>query len=176
MRRCARCAPSVSPPSADAGGPRHQHPLQRIADAGGGLTDRLYRAWREGRFQLLTSGEQLEEFRRVTRYQRLKPFIEPVAAGAMHNALRRLAVLIVKLPMVDASRDPADNFLLAMAQAGEADVIVTGDKHDLLSLGTFQRTRIITARQFLTQLGDKAKRSPKRKVAASRRRKRKTSR
>ena len=33
----------------------------------GGLTDRLYRAWREGRFQLLTSEEQREEFRRVTR-------------------------------------------------------------------------------------------------------------
>ena len=141
-----------------------------------GLTDRLYRAWREGRFQLLTSEEQLEEFRRVTRYPRLKPFIEPAAAGAMHNELRRLAVLIVKLPVVDASKDPADNFLLAMAQAGEADVLVTGDKHDLLILGTFQRTRIITARKFLGQLGEKKKRSPTRKVAAARRSKRKTSR
>jgi len=142
----------------------------------GGPTDRLYGAWREGRFQLMTSEEQLEEFRRVARYPRLRTFIEPSAAGAMHNELRRLAVLIVKLPVVDASADPADNFLLAMAQAGEADVLVTGDKHDLLSLKVFQRTRIITARQFLTRLGEKAKRSSKRKVAAARRRKRKTSR
>jgi putative PIN family toxin of toxin-antitoxin system len=142
----------------------------------GGLTDRLYRAWREGRFELLTSEEQLEEFRRVTRYPRLRPFIERAAAGAMHNELRRLAVLVLKLPVVDASRDPADNFLLAMAQAGEADVLVTGDKHDLLSLSSFQRTWIITARQFLGQLGEKKKRSPKRTVAAARRRKRKTSR
>ena len=142
----------------------------------GGLTDRLYRAWRDGRFQLVTSEEQLEEFRRITRYPRLRPFIEPTAAGAMHNELKRLAVLIAKLPIVDASRDPGDNFLLAMAQAGEADVLVTGDKHDLLSLKVFQRTRIITARQFLTQLGDKTRPSPKRKVAAARRRKRKTSR
>jgi len=141
-----------------------------------GLTDRLYRAWREGRFQLLTSEEQLEEFRRVTRYPRLKPFIEPAAAGAMHNGLRRLAVLIAKLPVVDASRDPGDNFLLAMAQAGEADVLVTGDKHDLLSLKAFQRTRIVTVRQFLGQLGEKKKRAPKRKVAAARRRKRKAAR
>ncbi len=94
----------------------------------------------------------------------------------MYNELRRLAIFIVKLPVVDASKDPADNFLLAKAQAGVADVLVTGDKHDLLSLGTFRRTQIITARQFLTQLGDKAKRSPKRKIAATRRRKRKTSR
>jgi len=51
----------------------------------GGLTDRLYRAWRDGRFELLTSEEQLEEFRRVTRYPRLRPFIEAAAAGAMHK-------------------------------------------------------------------------------------------
>jgi len=142
----------------------------------GGLTDRLYRAWREGRFQLLTSEEQLEEFRRVTRYPRLRPFIEPAAAGAMHNELHRLAVLVVKLPVVDASQDPGDNFLLAMAQAGEADVLVTGDKHDLLILGSFQRTRIITARQFLGQLGRKTQRPPKRATATGRRKKRKTSR
>lgn len=90
----------------------------------------------------------------------------------MHNELRRLAVLVAKLPVVDASKDPADNSLLAMAQAGEADVLVTGDKHDLLSLGSFQRTRVITARQFLRQLGGKTKRSPKSKIAAARRRKR----
>lgn len=142
----------------------------------GGPTDRLYRAWREGRFQLLTSEEQLEEFRRVTRYPRLRSFIESAAAGAMHNELRRLAVLVVNLPVVDASQDPGDNFLLAMAQAGAADVLVTGDKRDLLSLKVFQRTRIITVRQFLTQLGAKTTRAPKRKVAAARRRKRKTSR
>jgi hypothetical protein len=141
----------------------------------GGPTDRLYRSWREGRFQLLTSEEQLEEFRRVTRYPHLRPFIEPAAAGAMYNELRRLAILLETLPVIDASKDPGDNFLLAMAQAGEADVLVTGDKQDLLSLKIFQRTRIITARRFLTQLSDKVKRSPKRKAAA-RRRKRKTSR
>jgi predicted nucleic acid-binding protein len=67
----------------------------------------------------------------------------------MHNELRRLAVLVKTLPVVDASQDPGDNFLLAMAQAGEAaDVLVTGDKHDLLSLEAFQRTRIISARHF----------------------------
>ena len=139
----------------------------------GGPTDRLYRSWREGRFQLLTSEEQLEEFRRVTRYPHLRPFIEPAAAGAMYNELRRLAILLETLPVIDASKDPGDNFLLAMAQAGEADVLVTGDKQDLLSLKIFQRTRIITARQFLTQLSDKAKRKPKRSVTVARRRKRK---
>ena len=106
----------------------------------------------------------------------LRPLITAAAAGVLLNELRAHALMLSDLPHVDRSPDPADNFLLAMAQAGEADALVTGDKHDLLILGTFQRTRIITAQQFLTQLGDKTKRPPKRKVAASRRKKRKTSR
>jgi uncharacterized protein len=134
----------------------------------GGPTDRLYRAWRDGSFVLLTSEQQLEEFRRVTRYPRLRRFIEPAAAGAMHNELRRLAVLLEKFPAVDATSDPGDNYLLAMAQAGEADVLVTGDKHDLLALGAFQRTRIVTSRQLLGQLGEKRKRKPHRLKATRR--------
>ncbi len=119
----------------------------------GGLPDRLYRAWREKRFVLISCDEQFEEFRRVTRYPRLKPFIEPASAGAMLNELRRLAVTVTKLPSVDRSRDPADNFLLAMAQAGDADALVTGDKHDLLSLGEFGKTRMLTTRQLLQLIG-----------------------
>jgi len=143
---------------------------------GAGVPARVLEAWRRGRFALVLSEEQLEELRRVTRYERLRPLITAAAAGVLLNELRAHAQMLSDLPHVDRSLDPADNFLLAMAQAGEADALVTGDKHDLLSIGTFQRTRIITARQFLTQLGDETKRSPKRKVAAARRRKRKTSR
>ena len=136
----------------------------------GGLPDRLYQAWREKRFVLISCEEQLEEFRRVTRYPRLKPFLEPAAAGAMLNELRRLAVTVSKLPSVDQSRDPADKFLLAMAQAGDADVLVTGDKHDLLSLGEFGKTRILTTRQLLQQLGGEMKPRHKRGSARPRRR------
>ena len=43
-----------------------------------------------------------------------------------------------------------------------------------ISAEGYLRARIITARQFLGQLGEKKKRSPKRKVAAARRRNGKT--
>lgn len=142
---------------------------------GAGVPARVLEAWRRGRFHLVLSEEQLEELRRVTRYERVRPLISSQAAGVLLNELRAHAHMLADLPHVDRSPDPADNFLLAMAQAGEADVLVTGDKHDLLSLKAFQRTRIITARQFLGQLGEK-KRAPKRKVTAARRRKRKTAR
>jgi predicted nucleic acid-binding protein len=65
------------------------------------------------------------------------------------------------LPLVEISRDPADNFLLSMAQAGKADFLVTGDKHDLLSVVTFERTRIVSARQMLEEVKPQRKRRSK---------------
>lgn len=53
------------------------------------------------------------------------------------------------LPELDVSLDPDDNYLLAMAQLGQADFLVTGDKRDLLSFRLYGRTRIVTAREFL---------------------------
>ena len=51
------------------------------------------------------------------------------------------------------SPDPWDNFLLAMAEAGEADWLVTGDKADLLWLGKHRATKIISVREFAEKLG-----------------------
>ena len=116
------------------------------------MPGRLYQAWRDRLFTLVTSDDQLDEFRRVTRYPRVKARIDPSAAGTLHNELQHLAVVLRDLPQVDVSPDPGDNFLLAMAQAGEADFLVTGDKKDVLSLKTFGTTRIVTARQMLGKL------------------------
>lgn len=115
--------------------------------------DKLYEAWRDGRFTLLTSELQIEEIRRVTRREGIRFRIHQAEAGRLVNDLRRLATLIDHLPTLDVSLDPYDNFLLAMAQAGHADLLVTGDKRDLLSLSSHQGTRILTARDALGLLG-----------------------
>jgi hypothetical protein len=115
--------------------------------------DQLYQAWLAGSFTLVTSEEQLDEFRRVTRYPRLRALIEPVAAGTMLNTLASAAVVLTQLPSVDRSDDPADNFILAMVEAGAADYLVTGDKRDLLELKRHGRAQIVTTREFLRQLG-----------------------
>jgi putative PIN family toxin of toxin-antitoxin system len=46
------------------------------------------------------------------------------------------------------SEDPDDNRVLECAVEGEADVIVSGDRH-LLKLSNYQSISIVTARQFL---------------------------
>ena len=51
--------------------------------------------------------------------------------------LRRLAVVVspIDMPLV-VPTDPDDDHVLAAALAGQADLIVSGDKRDLLPLGS----------------------------------------
>lgn len=71
----------------------------------------------------------------------------------MVNDIRSLGIMVGKLPVVDISPDPYDNFLLTMAEAARADLLVTGDKRGLLNLGSHRNTRIVTARVALDTLG-----------------------
>ena len=114
--------------------------------------DRIYQAWRKRRFELVTSQWQVDEFRRVSRYPKLRKYLQPIEAGNLVNGLRYQAQFLEELPDVDLSEDPDDNPLLAMAIAGEVDYLVSGDKRDVLALKKVGKTRIITARRFLTIL------------------------
>jgi uncharacterized protein len=115
------------------------------------LPAHLIALWREGRFDLLTSAEQIDELTRVTRYPRLRDRLPPALAGRLVNELREVAIMVSNLPSVDVCADPFDNYLLAMASAGAADFLVTGDKRDLLGIKLHEGTRILTVRDFLTQ-------------------------
>jgi uncharacterized protein len=117
---------------------------------GSSLPAHLIALWREGRFDLLTSADQLDELTRVTRYPRIRERLAPQLAGRLINELRDIAVVVKNLPVVTVSPDPYDNYLLATAAAGSADFLVTGDKRDLLALKLYEGTRIITVREFLT--------------------------
>jgi putative PIN family toxin of toxin-antitoxin system len=114
--------------------------------------DRIYQAWRKRRFELVTSQWQLDEFRRVSRYPKLRKYLQPIEAGNLVNGLRHQARFLEELPDVDLSEDPDDNPLLAMAIAGEVDYLVSGDKRDVLALKKVGKASIVTARRFLTIL------------------------
>jgi putative PIN family toxin of toxin-antitoxin system len=113
---------------------------------------RLVELWRRGSFQLVTSAPQLEELARVTRYEKLRYRLVPALTGRLVNDLRDVAVLADRLPRIEASPDPFDNYLLATAIAGSADFLVTGDKLHLLSLRRYRGVKIITVVDFLTML------------------------
>ena len=114
--------------------------------------DKIYQAWRKKRFDLITSKWQLEEFRRVSRYPKLKNYINAAEAGHMVNGLKLRAHVYEYLPAVDLCKDPDDNPVLAMALESKADFLVTGDKRDLLSMVQVGQTPIVSAATFLKQL------------------------
>jgi putative PIN family toxin of toxin-antitoxin system len=116
---------------------------------GSSLPAHLIALWREGRFDLLTSADQLDELMRVTRYPRIRERLAPQLAGRLINELRDIAVVVKNLPVGTVSPDPFDNYLLATAAASSADFLVTGDKRDLLALKLYEGTKIITVRDFL---------------------------
>jgi len=103
----------------------------------------LFALWRGRTFDLITSAEQLDEIMRVTRYPKIRVRLAPAIAGRLVNQLRDLAIVVETLPKVNRSPDPEDNHLLALAQAGVAQFLVTGDKR-LLSLKRHESARILT--------------------------------
>src|SRR5882724_10807925 len=107
----------------------------------------IYNAWEQGRFTLLTCAEHLDELRATLQKPRVAELIRPYKAGRLVNQIKKLAQNI-GLPQVKRSPDPGDNFVLALAEAGNADYLVTGDKSGLLALANHKSTRIITARDF----------------------------
>ena len=110
-------------------------------------------AWFEDRFTLVTHAFQLDELREVSRRPHVRARFRRSQAGRLVNDLRADAEMIERLPHVRRSADPADDFLLALCEAGRADYLVTGDKTGLLALGTHGGTTILTARAFLDRLG-----------------------
>ena len=114
--------------------------------------DRLYEAWRDGRFELVCCERQLEEFRAVTRRPYFKRRISMSEAGRRVGEIRRLAVMIDPVASVLRSPDPNDDWLLGLAEAASADYLVTGDKGGLLSLKKHRSTSIVTASRLIALL------------------------
>lgn len=116
-----------------------------------GAPHRIYEAWQERRFALVTCPTQLDEVRRASRYPKLRTILQPHRVGAMVNALRA-AALPDPPPGGHEADDPDDAWLLALADRAQADWLVTGDRRSgLLARGHVGRARIATAGVFCGQ-------------------------
>ena len=113
----------------------------------------IYRAWRKSRFELVTCTHQIEEIRRASRYPKLQRILQGHRVGALINQLQRTILIDLPAQAQAVARDPHDAFLLTLAEAGQADALVTGDhRAGLLELGSYHRARIVTPVQFCQQL------------------------
>lgn len=101
------------------------------------------------KFQMCFSTRSLAELAEVTRRPKLRKYFTLARAEESIERLARMARIEKREPkVVPVCRDAKDDFLLALAKAAKADLLVTGDE-DLLVLKKHGRTRIVTPATFL---------------------------
>jgi putative PIN family toxin of toxin-antitoxin system len=114
-----------------------------------GTPARIVRGWLAGRFELVASDTLLEELARALAYPKIAARIQPDEAAAFVLLLRRGATLVADPDAPPArSEDPADDYLLALAEHARA-VLVSGDRHLLELAATYP---IHSPRAFLDLL------------------------
>ena len=112
----------------------------------------LLEAVRNGRLTLVTSDYQIRELRSVLYRRKFRPHISLTEVEELFKFLKATAVFATDLPNIDVSPDPKDNPILATGVAGQVDMIVSGDKSDMLTLGHIEGIPIISARDVVEQL------------------------
>lgn len=120
--------------------------LSALLTSGSACSD-VVEWWREGRLDVITSEEQIEEIARVTRYPKISRRMPSGPAGRLAHQLREVATVVAALPKVSRAADPDEGYLLALAEAGGAEFLVTEDK-GLLALKRHGRTRIVAPGAF----------------------------
>jgi putative PIN family toxin of toxin-antitoxin system len=115
----------------------------------GGKAERAILGAAEGRLELLVSRPIIQEVVAVLgrKFDRDREELSRVAVflaelGGLVHLRKRISVLA----------DEPDNRILECAVAGDADLIVIGDRA-MLALGHFEDVRIVTLREFLSISG-----------------------
>jgi putative PIN family toxin of toxin-antitoxin system len=117
----------------------------------GGSPDRIVRAWREGAFELVVSPQLIAELTEVLARPKFALQTADGRAEAYIAALACDSIQVADPPDPAAvSPDRGDDYLIALARAAHADVIVSGDGH--LTQLTGLLPPVLTPRQFAEQL------------------------
>jgi putative PIN family toxin of toxin-antitoxin system len=102
--------------------------------------------------RVLISLELLDEVRRVLCRKKFDKYLTFAERDAFIERLGMQGVYIVPESTPEASRDPNDDYILAIAIDGLAAGIITGDR-DLLVLHPFRGIAILTPAQYLAEYG-----------------------
>ena len=85
-------------------------------------------------------------------YDRLRGKFHPAEIREFFDNIDSKAIIVADIPEVELSPDPNDNPILGTAIAGHADLIVSGDKSDVVALRQAAGIPILIAREALSRL------------------------
>jgi putative PIN family toxin of toxin-antitoxin system len=97
---------------------------------------------------VLYSAETLTELIDVLRHQKFAHYTTAADVAALVEWIVNNGELVTVVEPITGARDPKDDKFLALALAGNADYLLSGDK-DLLVLGQVGATPIVTLIDFL---------------------------
>ena len=101
-----------------------------------GTPARLYLLWLSGEFELVACPHLIEELEGVLRRPKFRDLVTPDEVDEFVEIIRRGAISVENPVIIEGvTRDPGDDYLVAVAQAANVDHLVSGDK-DLTSLRT----------------------------------------
>jgi len=110
----------------------------------------VLRAWARERFELIVSPQLISEVAGVLARPKFDRYVTPDEVADFLDMLRNDAVVHPDAAVIErATRDPGDDYLVALAKAAEA-VLVSSDR-DLLDadIGDLE---VLSARDFLDRL------------------------
>jgi len=113
----------------------------------------LWRHLQRGSFTAVISSGLVEEIAAVLGHPRIRAKY-PAASKCLEEVAALFALrgdLVLPGERIRVCRDPADDFLLETAVAGNAGYLVTGDE-DLLAIRKFRRIRIVKPAAFAALL------------------------
>ncbi|MGC2434822.1 MAG: putative toxin-antitoxin system toxin component, PIN family [Desulfobaccales bacterium] len=111
----------------------------------------------QGKIRLIVSPQLMEEIDRLLTYPKIKNLLKKrkIAPREVLESLSKILQVAVLTPgelaVAAISPDPADDMILAAAVEGNADFIISGDKH-LLNLRNYQGIKMVTPAEFLASL------------------------
>ena len=117
----------------------------------GETISKIVDGWEQQKFTILTTSEILTEVRQVVERFVAAKLIEVKTALALLDELENDSLIVPGLTTLNISPDKKDNRYLECAKDGKADYLVTGDKKHLLALKSINKTKIISAKEFVKQ-------------------------
>ena len=116
-----------------------------------GLCSVLLIRARRREFELFVCPVILEEFERILTHKIKAP--QALVREALEIILEASETIRPTKKIQGICRDQSDDQILACALSAEADYLVSGDK-DFLEIGSFERLKIISPREFETFFED----------------------
>jgi uncharacterized protein len=110
-----------------------------------GVCGLILQAWENQEFSLLYSEELILELKDVVQYIRLRLRLVDNEIGAL---IRLCGSRVFNNRNLISSTDPKDDFLIAIAQNGQADYLISRDVQGILEL-SLEKIQVVTSETFL---------------------------